>query len=154
MRHRKLVSSLLGTAGIILVAVSNALAQGTIKVSNESTPPKDGTYSWIVRTFAEGEVRDRIRSVTYTLHPSFYYPVQVLAAASPNLSVGNGTNLQKNFAYKSSGWGQFWIKVDVLMADGTREVGYHYLDLEKRKSDSSVIYPKKLVQTNKPIKRS
>src|SRR5262249_46420170 len=64
------------------------------------------------------EVVEEIRSVEYTLHPTFQDPVRLI------------TEKENRFALFSSGWGGFTVKTRVSFQDGSEERGTYDLRLQ------------------------
>ena len=68
----------------------------------------EGDQRWRWSLWIEGlpEDLDRIRSVTYTLHPTFPEPIRTV------------TDRASKFQLRCSGWGIFKIPVTVRLKDG------------------------------------
>ena len=94
-----------------------------VKFSSYSKMVKEGPqhnqYSWCVFVDEEAEVLERIKSVEYTLHPTFPDPVRTV------------TDRSTRFALFSSGWGEFRMKAAVTFTDGTQEEQSFHLELFK-----------------------
>ncbi len=90
-----------------------------VSLINTSTYISSGRFEWKVSVVANGSTLDSIRSVEYTLHPSFSNPVVLV------------TNRQTNFALKANGWGEFYIYAKILYRDGRVERKRHWLILRR-----------------------
>ena len=76
-------------------------------------------YRWRLFVEEPQDVRDRIKSVEYILHPTFPEPVQVR------------TDPGDNFALETSGWGSFRAAIRIYFKDGTKEDTSYWVDLQK-----------------------
>jgi len=82
-----------------------------------------GTYDWYQwRVFVDGDdsTLDRIKQVTYILHPTFPNPIQVV------------NDRGSKFALNSSGWGSFTMSIVIEFKDGKEEQAKYFLDLGKK----------------------
>ncbi|HVF82050.1 MAG TPA: pYEATS domain-containing protein [Flavisolibacter sp.] len=96
----------------------------SISVANDSRPSgRRGFFNWSVYLRAPADTLKEIKEVTYTLHPTFRNPEQLVKASPDN----------RNFSYKASGWGEFDIKVKVIF-NRRRNPLYliHHLKLNSR----------------------
>jgi hypothetical protein len=80
------------------------LITSPLRLENDSSQSDDAWWSWSIWVEGPEEELDRIRSVTYRLHPSFPVPVQ---------SVRDRTT---RFRLHGSGWGEFMVKADVRLS--------------------------------------
>src|SRR2546426_11575560 len=81
----------------------------------------DDWYEWCVFVDEHPETLEKIRSVEYTLHPTFPNPIR---------RVDERAN---RFALFSSGWGGFTIGVDIEWEDGSHTKKAHLLELSADK---------------------
>lgn len=95
-----------------------------IKLGNVSRPASAGTtprgqqyYDWRVFVDATPDLLDRIDRVTYFLHPTFPNPVRTVDDPSTK------------FALDSSGWGEFKVRAQVHLKDGSTIEASHMLNL-------------------------
>ena len=95
----------------------------TLKFSNYSmwTEKKyeDDWYEWCVFVDENSDVINSIKSIEYTLHPSFPDPVRSIEDKS------------SKFALFSSGWGGFSIKVRINYESGSSSTTSYFLRLER-----------------------
>ncbi len=89
-----------------------------IKIVNNSYPMKDreGWYNWEIHIEPE-IVYPYIQYVEYTLDATFKDPIRKIR------------KMQGGFMLKSSGWGEFKIKVQIALNDGRKITKYHWLNL-------------------------
>jgi len=76
-------------------------------------------YEWCVFVDADPSLVQRIKSVEYTLHPTFPNPMRRTGDKSTR------------FALFSSGWGGFRILIEIEWEDGTTTKTSHMLMLER-----------------------
>lgn len=74
-------------------------------------------YEWCVFVDEPAEVIGTIKSVEYTLHPTFPDPVRLVETKS------------NKFALFLSGWGEFSIRIRINYEDGSSATSSHYLHL-------------------------
>jgi len=79
----------------------------------------DNFYDWCVFVNEDPAVINSIRSVEYTLHPTFPNPVRVSEDKS------------SRFALCSAGWGTFGIRILIIYEDGTESPTSYQLRLEE-----------------------
>jgi hypothetical protein len=103
-----------------------------ISVTNIYTPStrkgKDW-YDWTVYLVVENsDVIRQIKSVIYSLHPTFYQPVREVEEPTGGFKLDSGS--WGGFKFQASGWGEFEIKADIILKE-SREVitKYHWLNL-------------------------
>lgn len=77
-------------------------------------------FDWMIYVDEESKILDQIESVEYLLHPSFPNPLRTK------------TNKEENFALKSSGWGEFDLRITVFFKNGSRTETSYHLDLSKK----------------------
>lgn len=77
------------------------------------------TWEWTIYLKAAKEVLEKIKCVTYTLHPTFPDPVVEICEA--------GKNPNQAFSYQARGWGTFVVDVEIAFRDGTRMNKKHQL---------------------------
>src|ERR1044071_3127461 len=88
----------------ILLVCFNYLNAQNIQIENDSHRSiRPGYYKWKVYVVADQTTLASIKSVEYTLHPTFINPIITVPASDKN----------KNFSYSASGWGEFDIKVKI-----------------------------------------
>ena len=75
----------------------------------------DNWWRWSLWIEGADEDLDRIRSVTYRLHPTFPEPIRTV------------TDRESKFQLRCSGWGIFKIPVEVRLKDGERLALIHQL---------------------------
>lgn len=75
-------------------------------------------YDWCV--FASGDEAElqHIKSIEYTLHPSFPDPVRTVS------------DRDHRFAVMSNGWGSFTMKIRTIFCDGPEEFTSHFVKLD------------------------
>ena len=122
--------ALLVGAGLLAGVSAVAQTRG-VAFDNTATYVGDGRYSWTVFVNADAATLARIRSVQYTLHPSFSNPVRTV------------TNRQNRFALSANGWGEFTIYAKVSFNDGTTKNYSYRLNLLKAHRAASEIPEKK-----------
>lgn len=93
-----------------------------IIIKNDYRPSKidEDYYEWSIYLVADDDIMNQIESVTYTLHPTFPQPEQII------------TDPAQGFKLEASGWGEFQIKVDIHLKDAETISKYHWLDLGGR----------------------
>lgn len=110
----------------VFLLVHDLLAQTRgVSFNNTATYRGDGRYDWTVYVDADAVTLAKIRSVQYTLHPSFPNPVQTV------------TNRQTKFALSANGWGEFTIYAKVVFTDGTTGNYSYRLNLLKARRAAS-----------------
>ena len=77
----------------------------------------EGKDWWRWSVWLEGIDANKVKNVTWKLHPSFPEPERVVSDPSTN------------FKLQTAGWGTFTVKADVLMTDGTTKRLEHELEL-------------------------
>jgi hypothetical protein len=75
--------------------------------SSSEDPRRPGWWHWTVWVEAPGDVLRQIKSVRYTLHPTFPDPVKVQ------------TDRESKFRLEGAGWGEFEIHAELSMKDGS-----------------------------------
>ena len=78
---------------------------------------RDDWYSWTVYIQGADEELSQIKYITYLLHESF-----------PNRRLVS-KDLANNFARKTSGWGEFLLRVEAMMKNGEKKHAELWLDL-------------------------
>lgn len=88
----------------------------SLSMAQRSRPRGHGYWEWAV--WIEGPVEDleSVRSVEYTLHPTFSPPVHTV------------TDRATHFRLSAAGWGEFLIHARVLHHDGRIESMRHWLE--------------------------
>ena len=94
-----------------------------IRIANNSKPSfkKEGWYDWEVYLDVDPEVARKIKSVTYTLHPTFQERV---------ITINHDPN--GKYALDENGWGEFQIRADIRLNNDDTITKYHWLDLGTR----------------------
>lgn len=124
----------------VVVSVELSSAQPRLMFNNSATYLGNGRYDWTVYVDADAATLAKIRSVQYTLDPSFPNPVQTV------------TTRQNKFALSANGWGEFTIYAKVRFTDGTTGSYRYRLNLLKARKDvSSVPAPKDVGKQATPI---
>src|ERR1022692_4251116 len=75
-------------------------------------------YDWCIFACDDPADLQRIKSVEYTLHPSFPEPVRTIS------DVGH------RFALASNGWGSFRVGIRVTFTNGNEELTSHFIELK------------------------
>jgi transcription initiation factor IIF auxiliary subunit len=88
-----------------------------LKSRATSAKGNTGWWNWSVWVEADPKLLRKIAKVTYTLHPTFPDPVQVVTSA------------KKKFQLNSGGWGEFMVYAVVEMREGTKRKLSHWLAL-------------------------
>lgn len=114
-----------------LVLAETSPAQPRLTFNNTATYLGNGQYHWTVYVDADAATLARIRSVQYTLDPSFPNPVQRV------------TTRQNKFALSAKGWGEFTIYARVQFTDGTTGSYRYRLNLLKARKEGSSVQPEK-----------
>ncbi len=78
---------------------------------------EEGWFDWSVYIDADEATLKKIKSVTYTLHPTFPEPVRTV------------TNQAEHFKLSTSGWGEFQIRADILLDNDKTVTKFYWLDL-------------------------
>src|SRR5574339_489145 len=80
----------------------------SLRLENNAKYVGDDWWQWSV--WVEGDARDlqRVRSVTYTLHPTFPDPVRRVETPA------------NKFLRQATGWGEFAISAEAHLDDGQR----------------------------------
>jgi transcription initiation factor IIF auxiliary subunit len=86
-----------------------------MEIKQEEEYEGDDWWTWSV--WLDGVDPAAVKQVIWKLHPTFPKPSRVVTDASTK------------FQLKSSGWGTFIVKADVLMKDGTQKKLEHELEL-------------------------
>jgi hypothetical protein len=76
-------------------------------------------YDWCVFASSEPEILRHVRSVKYTLHPTFPNPTRVIS------------DVEHRFVLMTRGWGGFRIGIEIEMLDGSIETVTHWFDLRE-----------------------
>jgi len=108
---------LCATVGILLSGFLPAWSQN-VAVDNTAQYRGNGQYSWTVFLRGDPSALQQVKSVQYTLHPTFNKPVVW----------GSGGN----FSYSAIGWGEFNIVATIYYKDGKSEAVNHWLRLSSR----------------------
>jgi transcription initiation factor IIF auxiliary subunit len=93
--------------------------KAVLHTANTSTPVGDRRWDWKVYIEADDAVLDQIRSVEYTLHPTFPQPIRQVS--------DRGSEHGRGFFLSGRGWGTFQIAVKVVFNDGTTRFLKHDL---------------------------
>jgi transcription initiation factor IIF auxiliary subunit len=89
-----------------------------ITADNVATPTNKNRWRWTVFVKGPEDALAKIQCVEYTLHPTFFEPVQEMCER------GEGPQA---FALSAVGWGTFEIKIRVFLKDGTAQELTHQL---------------------------
>lgn len=93
-----------------------------IKIANTFKPSSEkGWYDWEVYLDIDPEVAGKIKSVTYTLNPTYTESVRTINH-DPN----------GRYALHDTGWGEFQISADIRLNNDDIITKYHWLDLGSR----------------------
>src|ERR1700682_4439819 len=103
-------------AAIVLLRVS---AQN-ITAENTSSFVGNGRWTWTIFLKVDPAVLSQIKCVEYTLHPTFPNPLQVVC--------DRGSNDQA-FALNGSGWGEFEVKIKIILTNDRPISLKHWLKL-------------------------
>jgi transcription initiation factor IIF auxiliary subunit len=79
----------------------------------------DNFYDWCIFVDEDSTIINSIKSVEYTLHPTFPDPVRVIEDKS------------SRFALYGAGWGMFVIKIRITYEDGSTSLTSYLLQLKK-----------------------
>jgi tetratricopeptide (TPR) repeat protein len=104
----------------ILAALKrNDARENEIKVVNTFSPMmnREGWYNWEIHIEAPKAVLSMIQSVTYILHPTFKEPEKTVSRSDGG------------FMLRSSGWGEFKVKVKINLKGARTITKYHWLNL-------------------------
>jgi tetratricopeptide (TPR) repeat protein len=90
-----------------------------LKVVNTSRPieGRQGWYNWEIHIEAPDDVLKKIKNVTYLLHPTFYEPKMTVSQP------------EGGFKFESNGWGEFKVRVDIVLKQGPTIKKSHWLNL-------------------------
>lgn len=88
-----------------------------LKISQKSKYAGDDYWNWQVWLDGPSEELDQVKSVTYTLHPTFPNPVRTMDTR------------ENKFKLKTAGWGGFTLYAKVLRKNGTSERLQHEIEL-------------------------
>jgi len=102
-----------------------------VAFNNTATYLGNGRYDWTVYVDADAATLAKIRSVQYTLDPSFPNPVRTVSTR------------QNKFALSANGWGEFTIYAKVQFTDGTTGTYRYRLNLAKASKLPSSVQAKK-----------
>jgi transcription initiation factor IIF auxiliary subunit len=94
--------------------MSIAFSTYSMRVDSEDDLP---VYDWCVFATSDPEALRRVRSVKYTLHPTFPNPTRVTS------------DVEHRFVLMTRGWGGFGIGIEVEMFDGSIETLTHRFSL-------------------------
>lgn len=105
---------------IIVILLSGCLPMWSQNVALDNTARYrgNGQYSWTVFLKGNPAALQQVKSVQYTLHPTFSRPVVW----------GSGSN----FSYSAIGWGEFNIVATIYYKNGRSEVVNYWLRLSSR----------------------
>ncbi|KPJ66359.1 MAG: hypothetical protein AMJ45_03955 [Syntrophobacter sp. DG_60] len=87
---------------------------------NEAIEIRPGWFRWKIYLEGEASELDKIEYVEYILHPTFPNPIVKVA------------NRESNFSLEAEGWGEFMVKLNLFMKDGSVKHKEHWLQLFKR----------------------
>src|SRR5215204_2333201 len=79
----------------------------------------DNFYDWCIFVDEDSTIINSIKSVEYTLHPTFPNPVRVIEDKS------------SRFALYSAGWGGFALQIRITYEDGSESLTSYRLRLEE-----------------------
>ena len=88
-----------------------------LKITQKYKYVGDDYWKWSVSLDGPAKELDRVKSVTYTLHPTFPKPVRTIESR------------QDKFKLETAGWGAFTLYATVLRKNGTVEKLKHELQL-------------------------
>ena len=92
----------------------------TLRLLNDSAPIDEGRWKWSVWLEGPDAELDQVKEVRYMLHPTFPKPIRVI------------TDRASKFKLESSGWGEFSIAAQLVLANGKTESLERWLRLEGR----------------------
>lgn len=98
-----------------------------VAFNNTASDVGEGSYQWTVYVDADAVTLSHIRSVEYTLHPTFPNPVRTVSTR------------ENKFALSAIGWGEFTIYAKVYFTDGTAGSYRYRLNLAKATRPSSSV---------------
>lgn len=90
----------------------------TYTIGQSSQRQSQNRFEWSIWIEEDQNTLNDIEAVTYYLHSSFPNPIRVKE------------DPEKKFLLKTSGWGTFMIRIDILTKDGVETSQSHYLILE------------------------
>ena len=79
-------------------------------------------WDWTIYIVSEPSVLQKIRRVTYQLHPTFTDPIKIIREPGKT---------SKAFPYSTTGWGTFNVGVRIEFKDGSEYSRDHYLVFRK-----------------------
>ena len=90
-----------------------------ITIMQESSPSKKTDYwDWKIWLIASEDILNKIKVVRYGLHPTFPNPIRIIDDPSDG------------FSLKSSGWGEFNVKIEIIFNEGNNLKTTHWLTLK------------------------
>jgi YEATS family len=96
--------------------MSIAFSTYSMLVASDRELPR---YDWCVFASSEREKLQQVKSVEYTLHPTFPNPTRITS------------DLEHRFVLMTRGWGGFTIGIKVEMLDGSIETLTHWFTLRE-----------------------
>lgn len=93
-----------------------ARIHSSLVLQNDSKEVSEGWSDWSVWLSGPAEELNRVRSVTYRLHPTFPKPVQKVTKGP-------------DFRLRGGGWGEFTIRADVDLGNGEVARLEHWLSM-------------------------
>lgn len=113
------------TVTMLGAAASPSLAEVTIK--NTSTYVGAGRWEWAIFVDTDPGTLQQIECVEYILHPTFSDPVQRVC-----------NHPETKFAYSTSGWGTFTVKLNIHYKSGRVETLEHPLVFKAEPAPTSL----------------
>jgi hypothetical protein len=109
----------------------------TVQNISQIDPDEYGYYLWELYLVGSDNSLSQISKVIYYLHPTFLNPIQVVDSSTDPDVTKNG------FRLKSRGWGEFQVKIKIVLKNGQEITKYHWLALrrssDKKKSDFGIL---------------
>ena len=90
-----------------------------IRADNTAVNAGNGRWDWTVFIQADEAALSEVKSVEYTLHPTFANPIRNVT--------DRGTDRQKAFPLSANGWGTFEVAIKVIFKDGRAKYLRHHL---------------------------
>jgi tetratricopeptide (TPR) repeat protein len=90
---------------------------------SQRDPDEYGYYLWELYLVGSINSLSQISKVVYHLHPTFVNPIQEIDSGKDPDVINNG------FRLKSRGWGEFQVKIRIVLKNGHEITKYHWLTL-------------------------
>ncbi|HKG87361.1 MAG TPA: tetratricopeptide repeat protein [Nitrososphaeraceae archaeon] len=108
-----------------MMSSNKKIKKAKIEIKNTSYPDEneEGYYFWEIRITAHTNILSEIDKVVYYLHPTFLNPIQEVDRKRDPAAEINGFRLQ------GRAWGEFQVKIKIILKDGSEIMKYHWLTL-------------------------